>query len=229
MMEKTESSGSVAPTSPSKAEYTTSKLRDMIIDGTIPAGSPLQERTLCTILNTSRTPVREAIHTLENEGLVVTYRGKGAFVTTITQNDLIRLYDVREYLEGLAANRAARFISESNLKKLKEICSMMKKAIEMDDLKKFYHHDIKFHTALVHSAGNELLTRIYDNEILPQTRRITNLSQREIVPVNHSYNAHLKTVEYIEQQDAENAELTLRKHIRESKQLHFKQFIDQVQ
>jgi len=67
------------------------RLKLMILDGELASGEPLVERSLAMRLNVSRTPIRETIIRLQNEGLVRTIEGKGAFVASYTIEDLIEI------------------------------------------------------------------------------------------------------------------------------------------
>src|SRR4051794_30012748 len=77
------------------------KIRDAIVDGRIPLGEPLRERQLAEELNISRAPIREALLTLEKEGLVVTMPHKGTFVASYSDEDVIEIYTLRAALEEL--------------------------------------------------------------------------------------------------------------------------------
>lgn len=76
-------------------------LRDMILQGTLSPGTKLVEEKLATDLNVSRTPIRESIRRLEQEGLVVNKR-----VVKLTETDLRNTFELRKLLEGHAAQSA---------------------------------------------------------------------------------------------------------------------------
>ena len=73
-----------------------------ILDGTYPSGETLTEARLCADLGVSRTPVREAVRRLEQEGLMES-SGKGAMVSVFSMDDIADIYEVRMRIEGLAA------------------------------------------------------------------------------------------------------------------------------
>jgi DNA-binding GntR family transcriptional regulator len=81
------------------------RIRDAIVDGRIPLGEPLRERQLAEELDISRAPIREALLTLEKEGLVVTTPHKGTFVASYSDEDVIEIYTLRAALEELAVTR----------------------------------------------------------------------------------------------------------------------------
>ena len=88
------------------------EVRGAIIDLRLQPGTPLREAAIAEQLGVSKTPVREAIGRLEQEGLVETTSFKGAVVSCYSQDDLREIYELRELLEGAAARTAAEDASE---------------------------------------------------------------------------------------------------------------------
>ena len=88
------------------------------------AGENLTELRISARLGVSRTPVREAIHRLEQEGLVQLTPNKGAVVIGISEKDLRDIYDIRMKLEGLASRWAAEQITEEDAKSLRDILEL---------------------------------------------------------------------------------------------------------
>ena len=83
------------------------EVRQAIIDLRLQPGEPLREATMAEQLGVSKTPVREALTRLEQEGLVETTSFKGAVVSGYSPQDLQEIYELRELLEGAAARAAA--------------------------------------------------------------------------------------------------------------------------
>jgi len=82
------------------------ELKAAIVQLRLAPGSPLREGTLAEQLGVSKTPIREALTRLEQDGLVETTSFKGAVVTGYSRQDLIELYELRELLENAAARAA---------------------------------------------------------------------------------------------------------------------------
>jgi DNA-binding GntR family transcriptional regulator len=99
--------GSALPPAPSLAESAYVAIRDQIVTLVIPPGAPLNEQLLAAQLGVGRTPVREAIKRLESEQLINIFPRRGTFASDINIADLALITDVREQLEGHAAQRAA--------------------------------------------------------------------------------------------------------------------------
>jgi len=87
------------------------RLKSQIIDFTLKPGQKLQDRQLGSQFGVSRTPVREALNRLVQEGFVKQIPGQGYFVKEITIKEIEHLYDIREALEALAAQQAIRKIA----------------------------------------------------------------------------------------------------------------------
>src|SRR5437762_8309628 len=94
------------------------ELKSAIVDLRLAPGDPLREATLADQLGVSKTPIREALTRLEQEGLVETTSFKGAVVSGYSSADLEEIYELRELLEGAAARAAATSASEETLDRL---------------------------------------------------------------------------------------------------------------
>ncbi len=84
------------------------RLRESIVDGTFPAGTPLPQVAMAAQLGVSRTPLREALRVLDSEGLVRSSDNRTVEVVEIGPDDLREMYELREVIDGLAARLAAR-------------------------------------------------------------------------------------------------------------------------
>src|SRR6185295_18402021 len=99
----------------------TARLRDMIVEGRIPAGSRLNERVLTEELQVSRTPLREAFKILAGEGLVELLPQRGAVVASLSIADIDATFEVMADLEALAGELAAQRITEAELNALRAL------------------------------------------------------------------------------------------------------------
>src|SRR5713226_1194242 len=81
----------------------TQALRDAILDGRLPSGTRLRQMDLAAQLGISRTPIREALGRLQQEGLIEILSAAGVRVAVMDLDEAVELYDVREVLDGLAA------------------------------------------------------------------------------------------------------------------------------
>ncbi|MCR5097655.1 MAG: GntR family transcriptional regulator [Lachnospiraceae bacterium] len=138
-------------------------LRDLILKGELSPGDRLMEIHLAEKLGVSRTPVREAIRLLEKEGLAITIPRRGAQVARMTEKDLSDVLEVREALDGLAAEKACNIINDEILGRLSASMDEFKKAIKSDDPKVIVEADEAFHRIIYEAADNPRLLSIVDN------------------------------------------------------------------
>ncbi|GAC1356895.1 MAG: GntR family transcriptional regulator [Ktedonobacteraceae bacterium] len=133
------------------------RLRELIESGVFPPGSQLDERTLAEKLAVSRTPLREAIATLVEEGLVERRPYRGNFVRLFTAKQVDDLYEVRKALEVLATRLAVPRLSEEGLIHIRQLLDEAQQALEQHDLPGYSLADQRFHDAIVQATDNEAL------------------------------------------------------------------------
>lgn len=121
------------------------------------------ELQLASKLGVSRTPIREAIRMLEQEGLAVTMPRKGAEVAKMTLKDMEDVLEVREALDELAAKIACKKISDEQLANLKTIKDEFKRSMDSGDVKKIAEEDVKFHDAIYEATSNAKLVSMMNN------------------------------------------------------------------
>jgi DNA-binding GntR family transcriptional regulator len=109
------------------------ELKSAIVDLRLAPGDPLREATLAEQLGVSKTPIREALTRLEQEGLVETTSFKGAMVTGYSRQDLIEIYELRELLENAAARAAAESMPDADRDRLRRICRESRKLKKGND------------------------------------------------------------------------------------------------
>jgi len=136
-------------------------LKQEILAGRFSPGSELLEVPLSQSLGVSRGPVREALRTLEAEGLVKITPRRGAVVTTLTKRDFLDLYQVRESLEVLGMRLAVPRLSEAELLALDARSDAMVEYAAADDFDAFFEANAAFHEAVVEASGNRKLIEVY--------------------------------------------------------------------
>ena len=134
-----------------------SALKEMIANYRFKPGERINIEKITKELGVSRTPVCEAIRRLEQESLVVSVTNKGIFMNTLTREEALDLYAVRETLEGMVARLAAERIDEKILKKLDDSLAKQKKLIERGDVIAYNREDFSFHTLIHAASGNVFL------------------------------------------------------------------------
>jgi DNA-binding GntR family transcriptional regulator len=137
------------------------KIRQLIFDGELAAGSDHLESELAGRLGMSRTPVREATLMLAQQGLLEVRPRKGVRIATLSLTDMEEIYAVLTELESLAAEEAARkHYSKADLADLKASIEAMDRALSDEDRDAWAEADDAFHTELVRLGGNSRVQNI---------------------------------------------------------------------
>jgi DNA-binding GntR family transcriptional regulator len=139
-----------------------SVLRNMIITGALAPGERLNERELCEQLGVSRTPVREAIRTLTQEGLLHAQPNRSPVVAPLDAAETSALVEVVAAIEGLAGELAARRISDSEVAELGILHYTMLRHHARDELPGYFQANKAFHRRIVECADNPVLLWVWD-------------------------------------------------------------------
>lgn len=137
------------------------RLRQAIIDAEIPLGSELSEQAVAESLGVSRTPVREALSQLQQQGLVVIVPQKGSYVFFPTEQDIIDLCEYRVMIENTAISFAFTRDRNKTLQQLQQATTDMGEARTAKDVVAYARADTDFHEAFIANAGNRYLQTSY--------------------------------------------------------------------
>jgi DNA-binding GntR family transcriptional regulator len=133
------------------------ELRERIYSGDYPLGAPLRQEELAEDLQISRTPLREAIRVLENEGLLHSEPNRTVRVVSADLDNFLAAYQLREVLDGLAARLAAGSADRAGREALAEIIERQQAAIDPWDDAAYTNTNVEFHTAVIDLADNQYL------------------------------------------------------------------------
>jgi DNA-binding GntR family transcriptional regulator len=139
-----------------------SVLRNMIISGVLAPGERLNERELCERLEVSRTPVREAIKTLTQEGLLRALPNRSPVVAPLDAAETKSLIEVVSTVEGLAGELAAARISDTELAELGILHYTMLRHHSLDELPGYFEANKAFHRRIVECAANPVLLWVWE-------------------------------------------------------------------
>jgi DNA-binding GntR family transcriptional regulator len=200
-------------------------LREAIATGRLKPGARVLESELATLLDMSRTPVREAIATLEAEGLVSIDGARGRIVTKLDYQSMMELYAVREVLEATAAGLAARNASDMEIVALRDMVELegqilLEKEIRSDG-GRLANHNRRFHEAIYYCSHNRYILKMLEYIqtgmlLLGQVTRVGD-ERRETALLEHR-----AIVEAIEARDPAAAEAAVRHHVRLAQQARIK-------
>lgn len=197
-----------------------SLLREAIVEGDIPAGSKISEPELARAYGISRGPLREAIGRLEGCGLVVRRANVGARVVTLSSEQLLEIFHVREALEGMAARLAARNMGDPEIAALRALLDQHGQQIEQDVDHAYFQRegDLDFHYRIVQGSKNTRLINLLCNDLYHLVRLYRYQFGMPSKRGPRAFVEHEHIVDAIERRDPEMAELMMRAHIRASRE-----------
>lgn len=187
-------------------------LRQAILTGELKPGERLMEIHLANKLGVSRTPIREAIHMLELEGLVIMIPRRGAEVAQITEKSMNDVLEVRRTLDALCAELACKRITEEELERLDEACTQFEKAVATGDIKEIAQADVTLHDIIVRATGNERLIGLVNN-LSEQMYRYRFEYIKDIDQHQTLISEHRIIYQSIKDKDVETASKAARTHI----------------
>lgn len=184
--------------------------------GEIKAGDTLTERGLSEKLGVSRTPIREAIRKLEEQGVVLHEPHKGVKVITLSVEKASELYEVRELLEGLAARKLAQVHTTEMMGELAGYIEQAEKRALAGDIVKLSDINSAFHLALARLSGNvylEVIMNMLQTQISLLMTTSLSYSGRPLENIEE----HKRILEAIKSGDGDFAESTAQYHVRQAK------------
>jgi DNA-binding GntR family transcriptional regulator len=184
-----------------------------IVANELLSGTKLAEDGLAKELGVSRTPVREALNRLTQDGLVTVSPGRGAFVATFSVDDMVQLLEIREALEGMAARLASGRMTKKTLTKLRELLEAGMLERESSGDTGYLTADREFHEAIALACGNRHLSRLMRS----LRDRIQMLRYRSVTlpgRARKSFHEHLQIIDALSRRDPDLAEERIRTHIR---------------
>jgi DNA-binding GntR family transcriptional regulator len=182
----------------------------------------------------SRGPLREAISRLESRGLIERAPNVGARVVSLSHQELIELYQIRENLEGLACRLAAENMTEADIQELETLLQKHKQDKDFKDGTSYYKQqgDLDFHYCIIHGSKNKKLIHLLCEElyhlILMYRHQFSAISTSKLT--RHPEKAfihHQRIIEAIADRDGELAEMLMKKHIQNSRRA-VETFFDQL-
>ena len=201
---------------PNLAEQVYAALKGEIHDFQLLAGDRFSEAELGNRLGVSRTPVREALFRLRNEGFLDVEPKMGWYVKPIDFAKLEQLYDLRIVLEHASVLRlCARTEDPPELEALKEIW-LVPIAERLSDARQVGANDEQFHATLVRATGNAEMARVHW-DVTERIRIIRHLDFTRPDRIEATYAEHAKILRAVIQRKADQAQLLLKAHIEQSK------------
>ena len=190
---------------PNISEELANSIRQMIVDGAIPAGSRINEVHLARDLGVSRTPLREAIARLVREDTLVAVPRVGAFVMPLTVDEFDQIYSIRNLLDPEAL-RIAGMPSDQQLQRLERLNARIEAASDPDTI---IDLDDQWHLLLVDHCPNKVLIDLI-RDFMRRTRRYELALMRERQQVEVATDTHAKIVAALRRGDVSGAATILK-------------------
>ncbi|MFF6787074.1 FCD domain-containing protein [Streptomyces sp. NPDC012510] len=137
-------------------------LRAAILDGTVPPGGQLREAHIAADLGISRSPLREALTKLEEEGLVVKIPYRGAFVVEVSAQEVAEIDSVRLRVEPYAAELSAEALRGPERPQLLQTVEDLRRAMEKDDIPASIDAHLRFHRLFYDLSGHGVLQSLWN-------------------------------------------------------------------
>jgi len=189
-------------------------LKKMIIERELLPGKKIPQEKLAKELGISRTPLISALKFLEHEKLVEVKPRRGFFVRLFTKREMIGIFELREVLEGLAARRAAKCITDDEIKKLKSFFKQFDGSEKITDYKSYSTEDRDFHNYITVTGSKEFLKSIlHTYNIISLTYQVSTYEGLVRDP-NETLSEHLNIIKAICKRDPVSSEKLMRQHLK---------------
>lgn len=192
------------------------KIKGEILSGSLKPGERLVYENMGKEWNVSLTPWREAIIKLKQEGLVEEVSRGGFYIKLFSIKEIEEMYDIREWLEGLAVNLAIPRINKKEMKILFQVYNKFEDSIRNKDINSCVMNDYQFHKYLVKFSKNKKLLAIMETFNI-QLASILRTGPHYLEFVNSYLKEHFSIIEAIKNKNTALAEKLIRSHIKNGK------------
>lgn len=193
-------------------------LKTAILSGRLHPGEKLGEEHLAKTLGVSRTPVREALHRLESEGLIKPRKKRGYIVSKDSKEEVEELFELRSILEGYTLRLISQNISKEILERLTALVQNGEEALRRNKIGEVFKWNTQFHDALHELVSNK--TRLY--RLIVNMRKYVLRHRKNTLRYpdggRRSVEGHRKILMALQLKDPELCERVMRDHIQEAKE-----------
>jgi DNA-binding GntR family transcriptional regulator len=171
----------------------------------------LDERQLSSALGVSRTPIREAMTLLEQEGFLRTVPRRGVFIVRKTKKEVIEIIQVCAALESMAARLATIHATDESIGALRHMFDEFHSSAPSEHLHEYSDANIAFHQAIINLSGSQLMSKTIEN-LFVHVRAIRRMTISQKDRATRSIADHMRIIEALECRDTELAERLVRQH-----------------
>jgi DNA-binding GntR family transcriptional regulator len=202
--------------SPPIREKVYEHLKSDILSGRYTPGEKLAEEHLAETLGVSRTPVREALHKLDSEGLIKPRKKRGFIVSRDTKEEVEELFELRSILEGHTLRVISRIISEEILSELNESIQKAEEALKRNRIEEVFKWNTRFHDTLHELVADK--TRLH--QLIVNIRKYVLRYRKDTLRYpdggRRAVEGHKKILLALRLKDPELCERVMREHIKEA-------------
>jgi len=181
-----------------------------ISDGTYTPGERLKELALAHEFKVSQAPVREAFRSLESLGVLVSEHYRGTRVREISRRETVEVYQLRGYLEQIAAQLIPELSLKQNIVTIDALQMAMRTTALTGDMESFAHANVQFHRSIVSLAPNHTLLRVWDSLEIAMRSRMNLQKNEKRLPLLAE--VHQPIVDALKHGDLQQAGILLREH-----------------
>jgi DNA-binding GntR family transcriptional regulator len=189
-------------------------IKQAILDADIYASDEeirLDDKQLSQSLGVSRTPIREAMTLLEQEGYVRSVPRRGIFIVRKTKREIVEMIEMWAALESMAARIATVSASDADIAKLRHMFDEFVNSAPTEHIHEYSEANIAFHQAIMRLSGSHLMGKTIANLLL-HVRAIRRLTITQRDRAERSIADHMRIIEALERRDTELAERLVREH-----------------
>jgi len=189
------------------------RLRADIVIGRLQADDRLIELEIAASMGTSQAPVREALHRLEREGLVLRKGRSGTYVTECALDEMHEIFAIRSTIEGFAAKRTTKTITADQLSELNTLIGLMHAAADDGDMALLTEYDLLFHRDICEWSGSSGLLRTWEPLYSQVQRFVVQTNVNHFSSLHDIAESHVPIVDALKLRDEVSAALAVQEHV----------------
>lgn len=187
-------------------------VRDAILEGRIQPGQKVNESRIARDLNVSRSPIREALHQLEEQGLIENVERRGMYVVLLSKDDVVKMVSLRVVLEAEALKLARARLTSQIEEKLARLAERIERAAPRSPYEAS-RLDLEFHRAIWQLAGNEYLERALNRLVAPLFAHFIVTLMREQKDTEVVIGSHQPLFDFVRGVSSVSAENAIVEHL----------------
>jgi len=203
------------------------QIKSMILEQKLKPGTKIYQEKLAEDLGISRTPLVNALKRLEQERLITALPRRGFYVRSFSREEMIRIFELREVLEGLAARRACGVISDEQVQRLRSFFKGIKLTDHARSVDRYAEEDRRFHHFLIEVGGDELMSSILETYSIIASSYLGGFRGGLVRSPHETFPEHLAIIEAIAKRNPEEAERAARLHLSRSRERLMRQALEE--